>query len=612
MTGEGIAPRFTSSDFELPGHNWEISGTCTTTLDAIAWEIKAEPRLAEVHEESWLSFSFPQNGRDKVSRFHLTGNSSTRFSYTAGPDLLINPKNRYDLRVTLSSESGNVDTTVAIRGNESDILDFARPIPSSQVEHSIIGTATHFNFGQSGAFRGWRQYETLIDRIADSGIKWIRDGTRVEKLENGEYKLREWDRQWLTYARSKELKVILVIGMNARDTAEDFAVYAEAFVRETREFCDVFELGNEPNNFGKWRETYGGPWNGKEADNSTSPWVVEHLKNTNAAADAIKKAFPEVTLIGLGASSPTNHRYLELGVSASVDGIVDHPYTYCLPPERLPFNKNMLERDGVLAVTDNGSYDNLIETYLDQFKKNGMNRTLWFTEFGFPGHWHDGTNEKGLYAGFTEEAQAIYLVRRFLHTMAFPQVKVACQYDFLDDYGSKSTNAEANFGLLRSDLSPKPAYYAISRVAAVTNGYAINDKFKLESIDAPLHRAARQGYLVEDWDGTEIGSDNGVKIQAFSSEKTDHPPFLAIWSTQALDAQFNCRSISFNLNWPLESDVPVVALDLMTGKSFDIQVKAVDGMTRFEGVQLGRNPIIVYLPEKGTKGVDVATQVPTN
>lgn len=41
-------------------------------------------------------------------------------------------------------------------------------------------------------------------------------------------------------------------------------------------------------------------------------------------------------------------------------------------------------------------------------------RTVWITEFGFTGFWFDGKNETGLYAGFTEEAQAVYLVRRFI------------------------------------------------------------------------------------------------------------------------------------------------------------------------------------------------------
>ena len=118
--------------------------------------------------------------------------------------------------------------------------------------------------------------------------------------------------------KEQGVNTIAEINMSASETEEDFVARCRAIAEEMEGLVDVFELGNEPNNFGGWMKEYGGTWNGKEPDGSTSGWVKAHLKYTNAGADAIREVRPDATIIGLGAVAPTNFRYLDIGVTVTV------------------------------------------------------------------------------------------------------------------------------------------------------------------------------------------------------------------------------------------------------------------------------------------------------
>lgn len=78
---------------------------------------------------------------------------------------------------------------------------------------------------------------------------------------------------------------------------------------------------------------------------------------------------------------------------------------------------------------------------------------LWITEIGWP--------SSPSSAGLSEQRQAAYVARTFLLSRRFDAVEAVIWYDFVDD-GLKPSEKEHNFGLVRLDLSPKPAYVAAS------------------------------------------------------------------------------------------------------------------------------------------------------
>ncbi|SAL38914.1 hypothetical protein [Caballeronia humi] len=78
---------------------------------------------------------------------------------------------------------------------------------------------------------------------------------------------------------------------------------------------------------------------------------------------------------------------------------------------------------------------------------------LWITEIGWP--------SSPLSAGLSEPAQAANIARTYLLSRRYAAVESVFWYDFVDD-GVNPNDKEANFGLLRADLTPKPSYVAAS------------------------------------------------------------------------------------------------------------------------------------------------------
>ena len=81
----------------------------------------------------------------------------------------------------------------------------------------------------------------------------------------------------------------------------------------------------------------------------------------------IKKIAPDKTVIGLGSCAPTNFHALNAGVSKNLDGVVEHPYTFSLPPEKVPFGKRLAKRDGIAIGDDEHTFRGLVESYHEHF-----------------------------------------------------------------------------------------------------------------------------------------------------------------------------------------------------------------------------------------------------
>ena len=87
---------------------------------------------------------------------------------------------------------------------------------------------------------------------------------------------------------------------------------------------------------------------------------------------------------------------------------------------------------------------------------DGADVPVYVTEMGWPTH----VGERGM----TPDTAAAYLARMYLLARTMPYLKGLWWYDFQDD-GWEATHNEHNFGLVRPDLTPKPAYYALKDVA---------------------------------------------------------------------------------------------------------------------------------------------------
>ncbi len=587
---------FDCENFNLNGSGWDICGTWKKSASGPMLELKAENTGTAT--QATLSIDFPNMGRNHVQNYYLDGSKKNfTFSYSPFAFQARNPNNAYQLLISIHSSNGDYSRKkIILAGDKSDNINFGSPVKSIDIEHSTIGTCTHFSYAakDQGPFRSWHNYRPLLDMISNAGIKWIRDVVYAKKESDGKYHTNPYDLEWIKYARSKGINVIVLLWLRPKTPVEEAKKYFEAIVMETKDLVDVFEVGNEPENFG-FKPMYGGKWNGYAGNGKLDRWVHEFLKYSNAVTDHIKKVRPEITTIGLGAAPSTNFHLLNLGVTKNLDGVTEHAYPFALTPEKMPWGWVMEERDGIKTGDKNCTFVGLINSYAEQFKKIGKMRSLWITEFGFPSYLFNGKNEKKIYMGYSETTQAIYILRRFLLSKTLPIIKVSCQYDFIDDYNSNPFNPEANFGQLRTDRSPKPAYYVIQRMNSLFNGYSYDPKLLIKTEKQPLHKGMVYSRLVKDWDSAKIKASNEVMAFGFASPNKPAQRMIAVWSTQPYNGEASSRCCSIRITEGAPYKEPPVAIDMITGRSFDIPARVDGNDLVFDQIILKNNPIVIKI-----------------
>jgi hypothetical protein len=340
----------------------------------------------------------------------------------------------------------------------------AKVVPEKLDPDDRIGICTHFS-------QNW-SVDEIMPLIARSGAGWIRDDLGWGGLEPtpGHYQIPLKTKVWIHAARRAGLKVdlILTFGNPAYADHYDTDAYAKAagwLAREVGNDVQAIEILNEPNNFG-FRTTYGGAWNGNEPNGSVSPYVQKYVQLLNAAAQEIKLANPQMTVIGLGAPPPASFRMIALGLASQVDGLTDHPYGVQMP-ELIPYaaTPEMLRRDGLATADVKGTFISQVSMFRAQAKKWGATEKLWHTEWGYATVSAKPDKHK---LGVSEEMQAVYILRRLLESEAIG-VEHTFIYDFKDD-GLDPYLDYDNFGLVKYDRSPKQAFFALQRVTGLLTG----------------------------------------------------------------------------------------------------------------------------------------------
>lgn len=585
----------------LKESGWSFTGKVTPLANGVLLTGQAVPLFN--NHAAWLEITLPQLGREQIRRYFLLPNSGVHEIRCRLPfPGLFNPRNRYHLKLALydSTCRNRNEITAILPGRLAADINLGEPRNSRELPNSPFGTNAHFSYARTpagGPFAVWHRRAELLDKMAECGFKFVRSRIEVDKDKNGRVlNVNAYDLETVRMAHERGLRFIAEIWMWANESEELFHARLRTIVESIRCFDPIYELGNEPNNFGNWRQKYQhkgktGNWNGFEADGTVSEWVKAHTCATNAAADFIRKLAPEACIIGLGSVPPTNFHALEFGVSSNLDGVVDHPYSYSLPPERIPYGSGFTPRDGIRVGDEQHTFAGLVRSYFEQFQKTGYKRQLWLTEFGFPCYQYNGNNETKIYAGYTELAQAVYLTRRFIESLALP-VSGIIQFAMIDSYGGDPYEPEGNFGLLRNDFSPKPAYFAIQRICSLLSGAKFDSECQPRVLSAPLHPGMiRHG--IRQWDTAQLIDENGVRLYGFRNPAMPDERILAVWSMLPYSCEFNSRVISFQIpGWAEFSEAPV-AIDLMTGMSYDIHAEFTPEGIILRNVPVGEAPLLI-------------------
>jgi hypothetical protein len=219
--------------------------------------------------------------------------------------------------------------------------------------------------------------------------------------------------------------------------SSDYANFARiAAARFAPHGVRTWEIWNEPNTSDYWQPR---------------PDANAYGVLFRVAAEAIRGVDPHAILLtgGLtrGADIPdariSQTTYLDQlysnGTAQLADGIAVHPYSF----PSLPMDVNQAADGG---LKDLPALHALMDRHGDGSKK------IWITEFGAP----TGTGSGAI----SEEGQAAAVVQAGQQVQLWDWAGPLIYYELLDD-GDDRTDIEQNFGVLRRDLTPKPAGVAL-------------------------------------------------------------------------------------------------------------------------------------------------------
>lgn len=294
-----------------------------------------------------------------------------------------------------------------------------------------------------------------LDQIRDLGIRLIRMDILWDEVEpsRDRFDFCKYDRL-LDELDARNLKVLAVLGYNRPEPGEDrnkvwsrpptsfdaFAAYVHKTVDHFKNRIQYWEIWNEPN-----LPVY---WSGPRDDLNA---YARLFRVSHAAAKAADRS----CLVSHGGLTEpvvddvaTLYRH---GVGSLSDFINVHTF---INPKR-PDAEEAFE--GILAGV------------ADVLRKNGEpEKKIWITEMGCPGV-PPGSGKGTWFAGESngEEEQARWIERMYAIAKRNANVE-RLFWAFYRDTGDEFNDDTDYLGLVKFDLTPKPAYFALQRL--IKNG----------------------------------------------------------------------------------------------------------------------------------------------
>ena len=289
----------------------------------------------------------------------------------------------------------------------------ATPEPAQRADDFVdrIGVATHWSYPDTPY--GFA-YDGAKKLLGESGIRHVRDGLHPRERD-----------LFNTYG----IRATTIFGPSEKPA--DIV----ARVRENIDFIEMIEGPNEVDIF-----PTSSSYNGKVFPQGAIDFqndLFRELRN-----DPLTRQIPIIA-----PSVARTDSNLKLAPLRAFDFLVMHPYAGGQMPSR------SLRGDFAPAMQNAAQ---ILGNDVD------MKRVV-VTESGY----HTATGADltiaGVQPGVSERAQAKYIPRHFAEYFN-EGIRRTFTYEFIDEFPNASTNAEASFGIVRRDLTPKPAYLALQRL----------------------------------------------------------------------------------------------------------------------------------------------------
>ncbi|MEM5369630.1 beta-glucosidase [Paraburkholderia azotifigens] len=370
--------------------------------------------------------------------FYQQAVTLTRQSVKATVSITIPRAGLFLVDATLLSENG--------KAVASKRVNVAAMSPRGRSSFPDFGVVTHFAQGKGAP-------EVLLPLVKSAGFSWIRDEIYWDHIEqkpgvfvfpkdydaylNRASKLGISPLIVLAYGNAKAYPELFGAEQSFPDSPEArrfFVRYVDEVVRRYGQMVTHWEVWNEP---AFARLGYAG--------------YVALLKPVYTQ---IKERSPQATVISCGGGGagggPGGDCLLEMSKSGALDyqdAFSVHPY---MSPH-IPETGYPTAGGPIASVSIPTAWPYLEKLTGQHPRTDGRRVQLWITELGWP--------SSPASAALDQTSQAAYLVRSYLLSRRYAGVTVMFWYDFVDD-GNDPSNQEDNFGMLRNDLSPKPAYVA--------------------------------------------------------------------------------------------------------------------------------------------------------
>lgn len=284
-----------------------------------------------------------------------------------------------------------------------------------------------------------------LDGIQRAGFRWIRMDFVWDYIEKtqGVYDFTDYD-TLVAGLRSRHIRPLFILDYGNKLYQEGaprspqaraaFARFAAAAADHYRGQSIIWEIWNEPN-IGFWQP---------------QPNADEYAALAFETARAIKATDPNATVIAPGSSTlplPFMETLFKTGALRYLDAVSFHPYRGDNPES---------------AAADYAQVRRLIAKYAP-----GRDVPLVSSEWGYTT------------ASVSEKTQAQYLTRQMLSNM-IEGIRVSIWYDWHND-GTNPKEGEHNFGTVRYNYAPKPAYVAARTLTHALDGYQFIKRLSLPS-----------------------------------------------------------------------------------------------------------------------------------
>lgn len=340
-------------------------------------------------------------------------------------------------------------------------------VESTKINVATVSPVTPFSFPGAGVITHFGQLRgspgTVLPLLKSAGFGWIRDELYWSKVEEkpGVFTFPRAYDDYITQASQFGIKPLIVLDYDNPAVYPDLFKGPQGFAKTPEErryfvrYVDalVRRYGNTVKNWELWNEPAFAQVN-----------IADYVALLKEVYVAVKMFSPDATVISCGGGGAGGGPGGDCITAIAAHGALEYQDAFSVHPYMSPFTPEKGYRTEGAPITSVNIP--VVWPYLGRILANNPKADkqrikLWITEIGWP--------SSPASDGLSEPGQAGNLVRSFLLSRRYDAVEVMFWYDLVDD-GIDPSDKENNFGMLRADLSPKPAFVAAGVLARTLGG----------------------------------------------------------------------------------------------------------------------------------------------